>query len=373
MQIPTVAVATLATTYKRNLFDKIDLIFETFGMAKRIPENGFTAIKLHFGEEGNTTFIRPVFLRRIVENLKKIGARPFLTDTCTLYVGERSNAVEHLALAIRHGFNHATVDAPLVIADGIRGNSYKEVPVHGKHIENAFIAKEIVEADAIIAATHFKAHELSGIGGTLKNIGMGCAARKGKLAQHSTIAPKVKRKKCVGCATCVKVCAQNAITVEDKKAHIDAEKCVGCGECITTCPQKAIQIQWNETIPAFQEKMAEYAAAAVTGKKETSLFFNFVWQVSPICDCNSHSGVAIAPDIGIVASTDPVAVDQASVDLICRPPKAIRELLQLPYESMENPFEKQYPKVDWTIHLRHAEKMGLGLRDYNLVVIDRLP
>ena len=373
METPTVAVATLNTQYKRNLFHKIDLIFFLFEMEKRIPKRGFAALKLHFGEEGSTTFVRPIYLRRIVENLKKIGARPFLTDTCTLYVGERSNGIEHLALAIRHGFAYAVVDAPLVIADGIRGNSYKTVPVEGKHFKETYIAKEIVEADAIIGVTHFKAHELTGIGGTLKNIGMGCAARKGKLAQHSNVAPKVKRKKCVGCKTCIPVCAQNAISISDGKAYIDPEKCVGCGECITACPQKAIQIQWNETIPVFQEKLAEYATAALKGKQNTSLFFNFVWDISPICDCNPHSGAPIASPIGIVASTDPVAVDQASVDIICSPPKKIREALHLSYETIKNPFEKQYPKIDWTIHLRHAESMGLGLRDYNLVLIDELP
>ena len=367
MDTPTVAVATLATQYKRNLFHKIDAIFDLFEMEKRIPRRGFAAVKLHFGEEGNTTFVRPIFLRRIVENLKAIGARPFLTDTCTLYVGERSNAVEHLELAARHGFIPPVVNAPVLIADGLRGNSYKEIPVRGKHVETAFVAKEIAEADAVIGVTHFKAHELSGIGGTLKNIGMGCAARKGKLAQHSNVAPKVKRKRCVGCKTCVAVCAFHAIAMVDGKAQIDSEKCAGCGECITACPQKAIQIQWNETIPVFQEKLAEYARAALMGKEKTSLFFNFVWEISAICDCNPHSGAPIAPGIGIVASTDPVAVDQAAVDLICSPPEEVREALHLPYESMENPFEKAYPKTDWTIHLRHAERIGLGLRQYTLV------
>ncbi len=372
MKEPTVAVATLATQYNRNLFHKIDTIFSLFEVEKRIPKRGLTAVKLHFGEEGNTTFIRPIFLRRIVENLKRIGARPFLTDTCTLYVGERSNGVEHLALAIRHGFSYAVVDAPLVIADGIRGNTYKVVPIEGKHFQETYIAKEIVEADAIIGATHFKAHDLAGIGGTLKNIGMGCASRMGKLAQHSNVAPKVKRKRCVGCGTCVSVCAQDAISITDKKAHIDAERCVGCGECIPACPQNAIQIQWNETIPVFQEKLAEYATGALKGKRETSLFFNFVWDISPVCDCTPHSGVPIAPSIGIVASTDPVAVDQASVDLICSPPKEIREALHLPYETIENPFEKQYPRIDWTGQLRHAERMGLGVRTYRLLYVDTL-
>lgn len=372
METPTVAVATLNTQFKRNLFHKIDLIFSLFEMEKRFPKLGFAAVKLHFGEEGSTTFVRPIFLRRIVENLKRIGARPFLTDTCTLYVGERSNAVEHLALAIRHGFTYPAVDAPIVIADGIRGNSYRTIPIDGEHFKEVYVAKEIVEADAIIGVTHFKAHELTGIGGTLKNIGMGCAARKGKLAQHSNVAPKVKRKKCVGCKTCVPVCSQHAISVTDGKAQIDPDKCVGCGECITACPQKAIQIQWNETIPVFQEKLAEYATGVLTGKRGTSLFFNFVLEISPICDCSPHSGAPIAPSIGIVASTDPVAVDQASVDLICTPPREIREALHLPYETTEDPFKRQYPKIDWTIHLRHAEKMGLGLRQYSLVNVDHL-
>ena len=226
-----------------------------------------------------------------------------------------------------------------------------------------------MRADAIVSAAHFKGHELSGFGGTIKNLGMGCASRKGKLAQHSTVCPKVKRKKCEGCGECVEYCAQKAISLKDEKARINSKKCVGCGECIIVCPNQAIQIQWNQEIPAFLESMVEYTAGVLKGKEGAASFLNFITQVSPACDCYPHNDVPIVADIGIVASNDPVAIDQASADLVNQAQGRKDSCLTKNFKPGQDKFRAVYPKVDWEIQLEYGEAMGLGSRDYELVKI----
>ena len=237
--------ADLRATPKQNLLAKVKALLDKAGIAKRIKKDAMVAVKLHFGEAGNTAYIRPVFIRQIVDGIKALGGRPFLTDTNTLYVGSRSNSIDHLTTAIQNGFSYAVVGAPLIIADGLRGGNETVVEVNLNRFKKVYLGSEIVRADAIVSVAHFKGHELSGFGGTIKNLGMGCGSRKGKLAQHSTVSPKVARKKCVGCGDCVAYCAQQAISLSDEKAKIDSKKCVGCGECILVCPNQAIQIQWN--------------------------------------------------------------------------------------------------------------------------------
>jgi uncharacterized Fe-S center protein len=262
------------------------------------------------------------------------------------------------------------VGAPLIIADGLRGGSATAVTVNLKRFKRVYIGTEIVRADVIISAAHFKCHELSGFGGTIKNLGMGCASRKGKLAQHSTVSPKVKRKKCVGCGDCVAHCAQKAISLVDEKAKINEKKCVGCGECIIVCPNQAIQIQWDQTIPVFLENMVEYTVGVLKKKKDAACFLNFITQVSPACDCYGHNDAPIVPDIGIVASNDPVAIDQASADLVNRAEGRRDSALTKNFKSGQDKFRAIYPKVDWELQLEYAEKLGLGTRDYELVKIE---
>jgi hypothetical protein len=327
------------------------------------------AIKLHFGERGNTAFIRPVFIRQIVDKVKAAGGKPFLTDANTLYVGTRSNSVDHLQTAIENGFAYSVVRAPLVIADGLRGGAEMAVSVNLKRFEKVYIASEIVRADALVSVAHFKCHELSGFGGTIKNLGMGCGSRKGKLAQHSTVSPKVKSKKCVGCGQCVDYCAQQAIELVDEKARINPKKCVGCGECIIICPNEAIQIQWDQAIPVFLENMVEYTVGVLKGKEKTSAFLNFITQVSPACDCYGHADAPIVPDIGIVASEDPVAIDQAAADLVNQAQGRTDSVLKSSISPGQDKFMDIYPNVDWRIQLDYAEKVGLGTRNYKLVAI----
>lgn len=357
-----------------NLVDKVKHLLDAVGLAERIKERALVAVKLHFGETGNTAYVRPVFLRKVVDSIKEAGGSPFLTDANTLYVGTRSDSVAHLRTAILNGFTYAVVDAPLIIADGLRGGYEKAVTVNLKRFKKVYIGAEIVRADTMVSVAHFKGHELAGFGGTIKNIGMGSASRKGKLAQHSTVSPKVKRKKCVGCGDCVAYCAQEAIfLVKEKakieKAKIDPKKCVGCGECILICPNQAIQIQWDQAIPVFLENMVEYTAGVLKGKQDTATFLNFITQVSPACDCYPHNDAPIVPDIGIVASTDPVAIDQASADLVNNAEGLRSSCLTKNFKSGKDKFRALYPKVDWEIQLEYAEAIGLGTRDYDLIKI----
>jgi uncharacterized Fe-S center protein len=353
-----------------NLVDKVKSLCEAVDLGDRIKERALVAVKLHFGEMGNTAYVRPVFLRKIVDIIKEAGGAPFLTDANTLYVGSRSDSVGHLTTAIRNGFNYAVVDAPLIIADGLRGGMEKAVTVNLKRYKRVYIGSEIARADTLVSVAHFKGHELAGFGGTIKNVGMGCASRKGKLAQHSTVSPKVSKKKCIGCGDCIEHCAQSAISLTDaEKAQIDQKKCVGCGECILICPNQAIQIKWDQDIPIFLENMVEYTAGVLKGKKETATFLNFITQVSPACDCYPHNDAPIVPDIGIVASTDPVAIDQASADLVNNAEGLKNSCLEKNFKSGQDKFRAIYPNIDWELQLDYAEAIGLGRRAYELITV----
>ncbi|MBW2174767.1 MAG: DUF362 domain-containing protein [Deltaproteobacteria bacterium] len=333
-----------------SLVDKVKGLLEAVDLSGRVKDRAFVAVKIHFGETGNTAYVQPVFVRKIVNVIKEAGGQPFLTDANTLYVGTRSDSVAHLKTAILNGFTYAVVDAPLIIADGLRGGNETTVKVDLKQFKRVYIGSEIVRADAIV-------------------IGMGCASRKGKLAQHSSVSPKVKRKKCEGCGDCVEYCAQKAISLFDEKAKIDRKKCVGCGECIIVCPNQAIQIQWDQDIPAFLENMVEYTAGVLKGKEDSALFLNFITQVSPACDCYPHNDAPIVPDIGIVASTDPVAIDQASADLVNNAEGLKNSCLTKNFKPGEDKFRAIYPNTDWEIQLEYAEEIGLGTRSYELIKI----
>lgn len=363
-----VYMADLRASFKDNLFTKIDRLLEHVGLAEGVKSKSLTAIKLHFGEEGNASFIRPILVRPVVDAIHALEGKAFVTDTNTLYVGTRSDAVNHLETATRHGFNFPVLNAPVLIADGLRGNSTRSIKVGLRHFEEVKIAAEIVNADAMVVLSHFKGHELPGFGGALKNLGMGCAGREGKLCQHANISPKVARKRCIGCGRCLSWCPAGAIKLDEEssKARINNETCVGCGECIVICPQNAINIRWNETVPIFQEKMVEYAYGACFGKRERCFFINFVMQVSPACDCYGHNDMPIVADIGILASKDPVALDQACADLVIAAPGMPGSALGEKIEPGTDKFKTIYPEVDWQPQLAYGEEIGLGSRSYVL-------
>lgn len=370
MQKTGVYFCDMRASAKENLLDKLEKLMEKSGFDEILKDNknALVALKLHFGEKGNTAFIRPVYIRRIVDHIIKLGCSPFLTDANTLYAGTRGDSVSHLRTATENGFTYSVVNAPIIIADGLRGASHHEVEINGELVKKAYIAREIVDADIYLSIAHFKGHELSGFGGAIKNTGMGCASRKGKLEQHSDLKPKVNRRRCKACGECMKHCAQSAIFI-DKKAKIDPDKCIGCCECILICSYGAIDVQWDMDTVKFQKKMAEYTRAVLMGREDRSFFINFLTTVSPACDCYGHNDTPVVPDIGILASKDPVALDQACVDLVNRQPVMPGSILARKKIEAKDKFKAIYPRVDWRVQLQHAEKMGLGTRRYKLIRI----
>ena len=362
----TVWMADLRAGNRENMFNKLERLLQEAGLSKVISENDLSAIKIHFGEKGGHAFVRPVFIRNIVNAIRELGGNPFLTDSCTLYPGERKEAVSALRCGIENGFAFAVVGAPLIMCDGLRGHSSRRVPIAGELLQSADIGIEILEADNLIAVSHFKCHELTGFGGAIKNLAMGCSSREGKLEQHSTVAPQVNADTCTSCGACLAGCAHGAIEIDSDTATVDAQLCAGCGRCVSLCPIKSMQIQWNAGSGQVMRKMAEYALASLDGKQGKTLFINFITQVSPSCDCYGHSDAAIVPDIGILASTDPVALDQACADLVNQAQGLPGTALATGHEPGGDKFRGVHPQIDWEITLEHGEKVGLGSREYEL-------
>ena len=288
---------------------------KTAGMGDIDFQDKFVAIKLHFGEPGNLAFLRPNWARTVADFVKERGGKPFLTDCNTLYVGGRKNALDHMDSAMLNGFNPMTTGCQIIIGDGLKGSDAVEVPVvGGEYVKNAKIGRAVMDADVFISLTHFKGHEEAGFGGCLKNIGMGCGSRAGKMEQHNAGKPHVAQKHCIGCGQCRKICAHGAPIIENGKAHIDHDRCVGCGRCIAVCPKNAVQINWDETTTNLNRKIAEYTKAVVDGRP--CFHISLVIDVSPNCDCRSENDMAIVPNVGMFASFDPVALDMACVDAV---------------------------------------------------------
>jgi uncharacterized Fe-S center protein len=361
----TVYRADFRATTQRTIFHKLDDLLLKTGLPAKFKKGHLVAIKLHFGERGNTAYIRPVFVRHIVEMIRQTGAHPFLTDTNTLYVGDRTNSAAHIERAILNGFDFAVTGAPIIIADGLRGESAVKIEIDGRHLSEVSIAREIASADGLVVLSHFKCHELTGFGGALKNVGMGCASREGKLAQHSQCAPKVSPEKCTACGECALYCPANAISVEGS-AVIDGKLCTGCSHCIAVCPEGTIKVQWNESASNVQEKMVEHLKGALRGKEGRTLYVNFINQVTPLCDCYGHSDTPIVPDVGILASTDPVAIDQASVDLVNAQEGFRNSALTSGHAPGCDKFRGVHPVIDWEVQLDYAEVLGLGSREYRI-------
>ncbi|MGA1861916.1 DUF362 domain-containing protein [Deferribacter thermophilus] len=334
--------------------DKIKKIFKKLKPEEVFDKGSLIAVKTHFGELGNTAFIRPIFLRPIIEVLKQIKVKPFLTDTNTLYVGMRTNSVDHLHNAFMNGFNYSTLQVPVIIADGLRGENSISCKIDGKLLKEVKLASDIVHSDGMVCVSHFKGHEVSGFGGAIKNLSMGCASREGKLAMHSVTRPKVHAEKCTACGLCKDACAAEAIVVK-KYAEI-TDKCTGCARCIAVCPHGAIGINWDETAENTSLKMAEYAYGVSKILKGKILYINIATNISPACDCYPGNDKPVCDDIGFFASTDPVALDKACYDFVIK---------KLRYD----PFKKIYNYIDPLVQLKHAEDLGLGSLSYELKVI----
>lgn len=352
---------------RENKINKIKKLFKASKFDKIINEKDLTAIKLHFGERGNDSYINPVFVRQIVDKVKQNGAKPFLTDTNTLYLGSRHNSVDHLQTAIEHGFGYAVTGAPLVIADGILGDNEIEIEVNLKHFKSVKIAGDIEKSDSMIVMSHFKGHGMSGFGGAIKNLSMGCATAFGKIEQHECAKPVVKGA-CMGCGKCMAICPEDAIFLKDQKSVIDYDRCIGCNFCLEACPDSVIGLDF-ENIPQFIEKMTEYAFGAVKNKQNKVCYVNFLMNITPDCDCVPWSDSPIVPDIGILASFDPVAIDAASTDLINEQCGFKNSLLHHNFLEGEDKFKGVYEKIDGKIQLKYGEEIGLGSMNYELIKI----
>ena len=360
--------ADFRADFRENLQQKLTRLMKTAGMGEIDFDNKYVAIKMHFGEPGNLAFLRPNWAKTVADFVKERGGKPFLTDCNTLYVGGRKNGLDHLDTAMLNGFNPMTTGCQVIIADGIKGNDEVEVPVEGgEYVKNAKIGRAVMDADVFISLTHFKGHESAGFGGTLKNIGMGCGSRAGKMEQHNAGKPHVVQKHCVGCKMCTKICAHDAISVQDRKAAIDHSKCAGCGRCIAVCARNAITVNLDESHTNLSRKISEYAKAVVDGRP--CFHISLIIDVSPNCDCRAENDAAIVPNVGMFASFDPVALDMACVDAVNTQPILRGSAADIGDCHDQDHFHCIHPDTDWMSCLEHAEKLGLGTREYELIKI----
>ena len=354
-----------------SLTEKLQRLIKKAGITDIDMDGKFVAIKMHFGELGNLSYLRPNYAKAVADVVKECGGKPFLTDCNTLYPGSRKNALEHLDCANINGFNTITTGCQIIIGDGLRGTDDITVPVrNGEYCKEAYIGHAVMDADIFISLTHFKGHESTGFGGAIKNIGMGCGSRAGKMQQHNSGKPIVHDDLCRGCRRCAKECGSDAITYENGKAVINQDICKGCGRCIGACAFDAIENQnWNAN-EILGRKMAEYSQAVCDGRP--TFHISLVRDISPNCDCHGENDAPILPDVGIFASFDPVALDQACVDACLHatpmPNSQLSDNLADPHwHHHHDNFLDSNPNVRWKETLEHAEKIGLGTREYELI------
>ena len=357
-----------------NLLVKLQRLIRRAGIGEIDMENKMVAIKIHFGEPGNLSYLRPNYAKAVADVIKDLGGRPFLTDCNTLYVGRRKNALDHIDAAYENGFTPFSTGCNVIIADGLKGTDDVEVPVvGGELIKSAKIGRAIMDADVFITLSHFKGHESTGFGGCLKNIGMGCGSRAGKMEQHNSGKPTVDHEVCRGCHICARNCAHGAISFgEDGKASIDHNKCVGCGRCLGACNFDAIYNENSSANDELNKKIAEYSKAVVDGRP--NFHINLVIDVSPYCDCHAENDAPIIPDVGMFASFDPVALDQACADACNKMPVMPGSLLDDEMHAEHfcdhhDHFSNTSPETNWKVCLEHAEKIGLGSRKYELIKV----
>lgn len=351
---------------RENLLQKLKRLVTRAGMGNMDLDGKFVALKIHFGEPGNLAYLRPNWAKVLADYVKEKGGKPFLTDANTLYVGRRKNALDHLEAAYENGYNPFTVGCQLIIADGLKGTDEAYILVeNGEYVKEAKIGRAVVDADVIVSVTHFKAHEGTGVGGAIKNLGMGCGSRAGKCEMHSSGRTSVVQELCIGCGMCAKNCAHGAIAVrENGKASVDLDKCVGCARCIGACPKDAVVGIEDNSNDVLCRKMTEYAKAVVQGKPHFHIAF--IVDVSPYCDCHAENDVPILPDIGMLASFDPVALDTACADLCNAQMPLADSVLKT---AQGDHFHAVHPTTDWREQMLHGEKIGLGTMQYTLIKI----
>ena len=362
-----------APSWRENLPQKLTRLLKTAGFGDIDMDGKYVAIKMHFGEPGNLAYLRPNWARVVADFVKDHGGKPYLTDCNTLYIGGRKNALDHIESAYQNGFTPYSTGCHILIGDGLKGNDEVEVPVKGgEYVTNAKIGRAIMDADIFVSLTHFKGHEQAGMGGTMKNIGMGCGSRAGKMEMHSSGKPFVNQDRCIGCGSCARICAHGAPQIVDGKATIDLDRCVGCGRCLAICPRDAVSPKNDEAPAILNKKIAEYSKAVTDGRP--CFHISLVVDVSPNCDCHSENDAPIVPDVGMFASFDPVALDQACADAVmAQAPLPNSVLFDEGHEEIPahggDFFTINHPDTDWRVCLEHAEKLGMGTRDYELIKI----
>lgn len=368
MEKSKVYFTDMHTTMKENLQQKLTRLIKTAGISQIDFSKKYAAIKIHFGEPGNLAYLRPNYAKTVVDVVKELGGKPFLTDCNTLYVGGRKNALDHLDSAYVNGFSPFSTGCHVLIADGLKGTDEALVPVeNGEYVKEAKIGQAIMDADIFISLNHFKGHELTGFGGAIKNIGMGCGSRAGKMEMHSSGKPHVSPDKCIGCGMCLKSCAHSAVSITEHKASINHENCVGCGRCIGTCPMDAVLPASDESNEILNKKMVEYTLAVLQGRPHFHI--SLVIDVSPYCDCLGVNDIPIVPNIGMFASFDPVALDVACADAVNRQPVVDGSVLAKSVREHHDHFTDVSPETDWKVAIEHAHKMGLGSKEYELITI----
>ena len=335
--------------------EKSVALFEAADFGKCFKKNDFTAVKVHIGEAGNTTYLKAPCIKGLVAKLVSLGTKPFITDTSTLYTGMRSNAIDHCTLAEEHGFGLRGLGVPFIPPDGLFGTSETAVRIDGELNEEVLVAYDIERCQSILSIAHFTGHLAACAGATLKTLGMGCASRKGKMRQHAALKPHIGSE-CTLCGECFRHCASDAITLGDVQAHIDQDKCIGCAECVAVCRFGAVKYDWEAENELLQKNVAEHTKGVLAGKEGRAVFFNYLINVTKDCDCFGTPDIKrVVEDIGILASVDPVAVDKAAVDMV--------------EQKGRKPLGKliEYPNVDWRYQLEHAAKIGLGSMEYEMV------
>ena len=357
-----------------NLLQKLQRLIKEAGINNIDFENKYVAIKIHFGEPGNLAYLRPNYSKAVADVVKELGGKPFLTDCNTLYVGGRKNAIDHIDAAYQNGFTPYSTGCHVIIADGLKGTDESYIDIDGEYVKTAKIGRAIMDADIVISLNHFKGHELAGFGGAIKNVCMGCGSRAGKMEMHSNGKPSVYAPKCKKCKQCKKICAHSAISYDEEGiAHIDHSKCVGCGRCIGICNFDAVKSASDATSDILNMKMVEYALAVV--KDRPQFHISLICDVSPNCDCHAENDAPIVPNIGMLASYDMVALDKACIDLVNKQSafekSAITDNLKK-YNLDKFKFDNlamNHPSTNWKSQIEHAEKLGLGNSEYELIEI----
>ena len=368
MEKAKVYYTNMRTGFNNNLLDKLARLIKTAGIGNIDFDGKYTAIKIHFGEPGNLAYLRPNYAKVVADVVKELGGKPYLTDCNTLYVGGRKNALDHIDTAYTNGFSPFSTGCHVLIGDGLKGTDEVYVPVEGgEYIKEAKIGRAIMDADVFISLTHFKGHEATGFGGPLKNIGMGCGSRAGKMEMHSAGKPHIDRDLCIGCHRCEKICAHGAPFFTDKKANIDHDKCVGCGRCIGVCPKDAVLPASDESNDVLNCKIAEYSKAVIDGRP--NFHISLVIDVSPYCDCHAENDAAIVPDVGFFASFDPVALDVACADAVNAQPVIANTVLAESDHEGHDHFGAVSPDTNWHSCIEHAKKIGLGTDEYELIEV----